>query len=88
MGRCMWSYRFQPSCALSTGCELEAKPFQALFLATGLPAQSKPARSPGTKTDYSKGEDVDCDNGTVSFVRKKTGVPVLAHLGTGPEPKP
>ena len=29
-----------------------------------------------------KGEDVDWTNGTVSFVRKKTGVPVLVHLGT------
>jgi len=28
-----------------------------------------------------KGEDVDWANGTVSFVRKKTGVPVLVHLG-------
>lgn len=29
-----------------------------------------------------KGEDVDWTNGTVSFIRKKTGVPVLVHLGT------
>jgi integrase len=28
-----------------------------------------------------KGEDVDWQNGTVSFTRKKTGVPVLVHLG-------
>ena len=28
-----------------------------------------------------KGEDVDWTNSTVSFVRKKTGVPVLIHLG-------
>ena len=28
-----------------------------------------------------KGEDVDWDNSTVSFFRKKTGVPVLVHLG-------
>jgi integrase len=28
-----------------------------------------------------KGEDVDWANGTVSFVRKKTGVPVIVHLG-------
>ena len=28
-----------------------------------------------------KGEDVDWTNNTVSFVRKKTGVPVLIHLG-------
>ena len=28
-----------------------------------------------------KGEDVDWANGTVSFTRKKTGVPVLIHLG-------
>ena len=28
-----------------------------------------------------KGEDVDWQNNTVSFVRKKTGVPVLVHLG-------
>jgi integrase len=28
-----------------------------------------------------KGEDVDWTNGTVSFVRRKTGVPVLVHLG-------
>ncbi|HVU07739.1 MAG TPA: tyrosine-type recombinase/integrase [Verrucomicrobiae bacterium] len=28
-----------------------------------------------------KGEDVDWQNHTVSFVRKKTGVPVLIHLG-------
>jgi integrase len=28
-----------------------------------------------------KGEDMDWTNGTVSFVRKKTGVPVLVHLG-------
>jgi integrase len=28
-----------------------------------------------------KGEDVDWVNGTVSFFRKKTGVPVLVHLG-------
>ena len=27
-----------------------------------------------------KGEDVDWQNSTVSFVRKKTGVPVLVHL--------
>ena len=29
-----------------------------------------------------KGEDVDWTNNTVSFVRKKTGVPVLVHLGS------
>jgi len=29
-----------------------------------------------------KGEDVDWTNSTVSFFRKKTGVPVLVHLGT------
>jgi integrase len=29
-----------------------------------------------------KGEDVDWQNGTVSFTRKKTSVPVLIHLGT------
>jgi integrase len=29
-----------------------------------------------------KGEDVDWPNGTVSFTRKKTGVPVIVHLGT------
>jgi integrase len=29
-----------------------------------------------------KGENVDWTNGTVSFVRKKTSVPVLVHLGT------
>lgn len=29
-----------------------------------------------------KGEDVDWANNTVSFTRKKTGVPVLVHLGT------
>jgi integrase len=28
-----------------------------------------------------KGEDVDWQNGTVSFVRKKTRVPVIVHLG-------
>jgi integrase len=28
-----------------------------------------------------KGEDVDWANGTVSFTRKKTSVPVLIHLG-------
>jgi integrase len=28
-----------------------------------------------------KGEDVDWTNNTVSFVRKKTGVPVIVHLG-------
>jgi integrase len=28
-----------------------------------------------------KGEDVDWQNGTVSFTRKKTGVPVIVHLG-------
>ncbi len=28
-----------------------------------------------------KGEDVDWQNGTVSFSRKKTGVPVIVHLG-------
>ncbi len=28
-----------------------------------------------------KGEDVDWQNNTVSFVRRKTGVPVLVHLG-------
>jgi integrase len=28
-----------------------------------------------------KGEDVDWNNNTVSFTRKKTGVPVLVHLG-------
>lgn len=29
-----------------------------------------------------KGEDIDWTNNTVSFFRKKTGVPVLVHLGT------
>ena len=29
-----------------------------------------------------KGEDIDWENNTVSFVRRKTGVPVLIHLGT------
>jgi integrase len=29
-----------------------------------------------------KGEDVDWQQGTVSFTRKKTGVPVIVHLGT------
>ena len=29
-----------------------------------------------------KGEDVDWTNGTVSFTRKKTGVPVIIHLGS------
>ena len=29
-----------------------------------------------------KGEDIDWQNNTVSFVRKKTGVPVLVHLGS------
>ena len=29
-----------------------------------------------------KGEDVDWQNNTVSFIRKKTGVPVLVHLGS------
>ena len=29
-----------------------------------------------------KGEDVDWQNGTVSFFRKKTGVPVMVHLGS------
>ncbi len=28
-----------------------------------------------------KGEDVDWQHGTVSFTRKKTGVPVIIHLG-------
>jgi integrase len=28
-----------------------------------------------------KGEDVDWANGTISFFRKKTGVPVVIHLG-------
>jgi integrase len=28
------------------------------------------------------GEDVDWPNGTISFVRRKTGVPVVVHLGT------
>ena len=28
------------------------------------------------------GEDVDWENGTVSFTRKKTGVPVIVHLGS------
>jgi integrase len=28
-----------------------------------------------------KGEDVDWENATVSFTRKKTGVPVIVHLG-------
>ena len=28
-----------------------------------------------------KGDDVDWQNGTVSFMRKKTGVPVIVHLG-------
>ena len=28
-----------------------------------------------------KGEDIDWTHNTVSFVRKKTGVPVLVHLG-------
>jgi integrase len=30
-----------------------------------------------------KGEDVDWENHTVSFFRKKTGVPVIVHLGAG-----
>ncbi len=29
-----------------------------------------------------KGEDVDWENGAVSYTRKKTGVPVIIHLGT------
>jgi hypothetical protein len=29
-----------------------------------------------------KGEDVDWPNGTVSFTRRKTGVPVVMHLGS------
>ena len=29
-----------------------------------------------------KGEDIDWTNSTVSFIRRKTGVPVLIHLGT------
>jgi len=29
-----------------------------------------------------KGDDVDWQNGTVGFVRMKTGVPVRVHLGT------
>ena len=29
-----------------------------------------------------KGEDVDWQNGAVSYTRKKTGVPVIIHLGT------
>ena len=29
-----------------------------------------------------KGEDVDWQNGTVSFYRKKTGVPVMVHVGS------
>jgi integrase len=29
-----------------------------------------------------KGEDVDWQNGTESFVRKKRGVPVIVHLGS------
>jgi integrase len=29
-----------------------------------------------------KGQDVDWTNGTISFFRKKTGVPVVVHLGT------
>lgn len=29
-----------------------------------------------------KGEDVDWATGTISFTRKKTGVPVIVHLGT------
>jgi integrase len=29
-----------------------------------------------------KGEDVDWASGTVSFFRRKTGVPVIVHLGT------
>ena len=29
-----------------------------------------------------QGEDVDWQSGTVSFTRKKTGVPVIVHLGT------
>ena len=29
-----------------------------------------------------KGQDVVWANGTVSFTRKKTGVPVIVHLGT------
>ena len=38
----------------------------------------------GSQGDISnmKGEDVDWQNGTVSFNRKKTGVPVIVHLGT------
>mgnify|MGYP000692485023 CR=1 FL=1 len=33
-----------------------------------------------------KGEDIDWENTTVSFFRKKTGVPVLVHLLTRPRP--
>jgi len=29
-----------------------------------------------------RGEDVDWENGTVGFTRKKTGVPVIVHLGS------
>jgi hypothetical protein len=38
----------------------------------------------GTSHEYIaslKGQDVDWTNGTVSFTRKKTGVPVIVHLG-------
>ena len=46
--------------------------------------RSKPsALSSASQGDIAslKGEDVDWTNNTVSFVRKKTGVPVLVHLG-------
>lgn len=38
----------------------------------------------GSQSDIAllKGEDVDWQNNTVSFVRKKTGVPALVHLGS------
>jgi hypothetical protein len=40
-------------------------------------------RQPGREGDIAnlKGEDVDWENQTVSFIRRKTGVPVIVHLG-------
>jgi len=82
--RCEWP------CPTSPDCNSSAR-FQPSQTICGRSARACPAAldvrtSPGTAGNNSaitnlKGEDVDWTNGTVSFTWKKTGVPVLVHLG-------
>jgi len=47
----------------------------------GRPFTLAPGSSQGDIASL-KGEDVDWENQTISFTRKKTGVPVIVHLGS------